>query len=827
MKISKIILFRYRRLSLNNIERLEYTPENNVQVIIGRNMCGKSSLLKELTPLPAELKKEFKDGGYKEIHLHHNSSTYVLLSKLEDGKQTHSFKKDDVELNDGATRKVQLELVKQHFNLTPNIVDILLNKDNFTSMSPLERKRWFSDMSSIDYTYPVSIYNEVKTRHRDILGGIKLSGDNIISIESKLNNEDFINKRLEDKKVLETLKDEVGSLYRNVESSNQDDISSRLKTDMENLNNLVSSLDDKYDISELRRSIEKDKITLEHTLKDIKQTHKELDILEASNKIEEEETLNKDKKELSSKVDDIYKNMITVLDKDSPVINWRNTKDKYIEYSSIYTNVIPLINKLSESDPYKDYDTTDKMFTLLEKERLLNDSIHKLTNLIRLVTNTRDEMLKNMREENKVTCEKCNHTWYPNYNPNAIETYNKRIEISNADLEDSKKKYDYLIKIIELVKNRKETITNILNLLRSSSVLRGISDAMINESNGFLCKTSESILNTFNKYNVLLSSWAPRQEYLDKLDLIENKLKFIEETKKMNISLEQSRYSSLEKKLSELQILSKDISTRITKNISTLRILEKIEDGYNKLKRSIYLFRSNMDKKTIEVRNTHLSELVSSIKEDIRQVDKDIFDFKSGRDRIEKEKDLLTKYKVREKILKILEKELSPSEGLIAKSMNSFLNIFVEEVNEVISNIWTYDLELLPCDIDDENGLDLDYKFKVKINNDEIVDDVNKLSSSAKEIVNLAYRIVFAKYMGLDDIPLYLDEFGSSFDPAHRSKAYETIDKILSSEYGQIFMVCHYETLYSTIRNIDVNILDPNNIETNYVKDKHSMFKIN
>ena len=192
MKICKIILYKYRRLSLNNIERLEYTPENNVQVIIGRNMCGKSSLLKELTPLPAELKKEFKDGGYKEIHIFHNSSNYTLVSKIEDGKQTHSFKRDGIELNDGSTRKVQLELVKQYFNLTPNIVDILLNKDNFTSMSPLERKRWFSEMSSIDYTYPVSVYNEVRTRYRDIVGGIKLSGDNIVSIESKLNNEDLL-----------------------------------------------------------------------------------------------------------------------------------------------------------------------------------------------------------------------------------------------------------------------------------------------------------------------------------------------------------------------------------------------------------------------------------------------------------------------------------------------------------------------------------------------------------------------------------------------------------------------------------------------------------
>ena len=336
MKIDKIILYRYRRLSLNSIERLEYTPENNIQVIIGRNMSGKSSLLKELSPLPPELKKEFKDEGYKEIHISHNNSNYILLSKLENNKQIHSFKKDNVELNDGSTRKVQLELVKQYFNITPAIMDILLNKNNFTSMAPLERKKWFTDMSSIDYTYPISIYNKIKTTHRDILGGIKLSGDNIVSIESKLNNEDFINKRLEDKKVLEILKDEISNLYTNIDNSNQEDIVNRLNTDMNNLNRLLSTLDDKYDLTELRKSIDKDKIELEHISKNIEQTHKEMDILEASNKVEEEDILNKEKHELSIKIDDIFKEMKSMLDRD--ITDFRNTRDMYNEYAELYTN---------------------------------------------------------------------------------------------------------------------------------------------------------------------------------------------------------------------------------------------------------------------------------------------------------------------------------------------------------------------------------------------------------------------------------------------------------------------------------------------------------
>ena len=203
-------------------------------------------------------------------------------------------------------------------------------------------------------------------------------------------------------------------------------------------------------------------------------------------------------------------------------------------------------------------------------------------------------------------------------------------------------------------------------------------------------------------------------------------------------------------------------------------------------------------------------KLVGFIKEEHIELDKKISYNQHYRSKLEENKNLLESYKQKEKLLSILLKELSPTEGLIAKSINSFLKVFTKEMNYVINRIWTYDVEILPPNITND---DLDYKFKVLINEDETVEDVNKLSSSLKEIVDLAFRIVFMKYMKLQDFPLYLDEFGSTFDKAHRTAAYNIIDKVMSSDFIQIFSVCHYSDIYSSIINAEFNVLNSDNTD--------------
>jgi energy-coupling factor transporter ATP-binding protein EcfA2 len=133
MIIRKLILKGYKRLFLNNIDYLEYTPESNIQILLGSNGSGKSSVLNMLNPLPADIKKEFREDGYKYIEITHRNREYIISSNYKD-KNKHSFIVDGLELNTGGTKKVQLDLAYEHFKINPSINNILLGLDSLTTM---------------------------------------------------------------------------------------------------------------------------------------------------------------------------------------------------------------------------------------------------------------------------------------------------------------------------------------------------------------------------------------------------------------------------------------------------------------------------------------------------------------------------------------------------------------------------------------------------------------------------------------------------------------------------------------------------------------------
>ena len=109
MKILELALKGYKRLSLNQIETIQLTPQNKFHWILGTNGSGKSSLMKELTPLAAA-PANYHKGGYKKIVLEHRGDIYKLESNFVGPKNLFTFvvvKGDkEEELNPGHTSTV-------------------------------------------------------------------------------------------------------------------------------------------------------------------------------------------------------------------------------------------------------------------------------------------------------------------------------------------------------------------------------------------------------------------------------------------------------------------------------------------------------------------------------------------------------------------------------------------------------------------------------------------------------------------------------------------------------------------------------------------------
>ena len=81
MRILSLELCGYRRMRLNQVKRFKITLKEAIQLILGTNGSGKSSLMEELSPLPAISNNYTKD-GYKIIELTNNGHQYTLTSKF-------------------------------------------------------------------------------------------------------------------------------------------------------------------------------------------------------------------------------------------------------------------------------------------------------------------------------------------------------------------------------------------------------------------------------------------------------------------------------------------------------------------------------------------------------------------------------------------------------------------------------------------------------------------------------------------------------------------------------------------------------------------------
>lgn len=812
MIIKKLILKGYKRLFLNHIDYLEYAPDKNMQIILGRNMSGKSQTLRQLNPLPANLKQEFYEEGYKHIEIEHNNKYYVLVSGLN-GTNKHSFIVDGKELNDGGTRKVQLELVKDHFLITNEIMDILLNNTKFTSMSLMDRKKWLSELSTIDYTYSIIVFNKLRSRHRDITGGIKLIQEDIIKNENNVLTKEEIDKLKKDKEVLEEFYKHIVSLYTHIEEKIDTNI------DLLSLNNKLESLLS----NNLRGNLELKESEINKLVSEIKTLEEQIPILVKT--IEELENIPeiKDIKELEVKLNE------TILQLESLYkLKKLNIKDELILeyfniYSSIHTEIISILNQMLELERVRLL-PKEEQTKILELETKLETGINTVLKRLELINTELTHLEKHKSDEYLIECPECKHKWHNGFNK---ENYEKLLKDKEEFTNRLKHYEEYKIKNskqVEEIKLKDKLVNDFKELMISKLELKPLWEYIISSFDINKSSTYE-IIEIFNKVNTELNNIK------DVSTLLKNKIEYetiinnYKKNEELGKEKDKEKIKRLVIHLEELTKKKNEHNLKLEEIKKEFDILKQIKETSIKLKESLVKLNKNTKLEVIQIRNQYLTELSNFIKEEIVKIEYLINSQLQNESKLNKDKKLLEEYKQIEKVTSLMIKELSPNEGLIAKSINSFLNVFIQEMNSVINIIWTYDVELITCDITQED--DLDYKFKVKINNDEIIEDISKLSSSMKEIVDLAFRIVFAKYMKLKDVPLYLDEFGATFDSTHRTLAYSVIDKILTSDYPQVFMVCHYESIYGSLSNCDFNVLDTNNIELSKIEEYNKNLILN
>lgn len=816
MKIERIVLTGYRRFRLRQIKKLDYHPAKKTQIILGSNGSGKSSLIEELSPLPINT-KDYEIGGGKEIWISHQGRNYYLASLVtEDGNRFH-FEQDGENLNQGFNITGYRTLVKEHFNYTKEIHQVLTGKVTFHGMSVNDRRNWFMSLSDTNYDYAIRYFKRLKDRIRGLQGALDRSQErHTQEIEKQLTPE----KEIQLKELVSEQKKQLTDLL---------DHKPPRKTD-QNYTRYFQSFDEKIQMHTDRL----DAFLKQHEAIGIPKTLESIQGLR--NGLSEDLSVSRTK--LNAKLEQIAKIQKQLTEIDG--IGQHNLKSVLADIEEHQTKIkqatFSLLSDLTDAfhDPSEALQAlngiNDHLLDLGERFQALSvrqcnrDDYKQLTLRYQSLNLRHRELTEKLNAEivkvkehevkkaaDQVECPQCKTTWVPNYDAKAHAVCSFNVDAYQTELDKLtpiiKSDYDTLQQM-ELIFSLHDEFSILTSRYPSlNAYWSSLAQEKLFELN------PEKIASSLNKIRIHLNSAVQITQSQIVLSEREKLRKLIE-------SYSQADKDKLDKLLEEenesVAYIQKDIK-RCSAELNSI-------DSDIVLKNSIYALYHEYSKLVSQRKEAGKEAILENI---CQAMEETIYHLRlqlSESERRLSQSDLhrsliqtlhveITHLKREITLLKLAEEELSPTSGLIARGMTSFINSFVDVVNEEIERVWLYPLEVCPIDLEGEDLLDLDYKFAVMMNGEKTSGDIADTSSGMKEIINLAFVIASMQFLGLTDYPIFLDEFAVKMDAAHRSSAYRVIEQLIAStQFSQLFLISHYENGYSNLNEADVTVLCASNV---------------
>lgn len=814
MKILSIELQGYIRFEPNHINYLKLTMSEATQLILGSNGSGKSSLIKELTPLPATIADYSKDGNsFKEIIILHKRCKYVLRSQFSPTPK-HFFIKEGEELNLGGTGQVQKDLVFKEFGITSFIHDIFTGKIKFHDMSLAQRREWFSISSKVDYAYAMGVYKSMKEKSRDLQGAMKISQSRLI-LETE---------RLLDPKQEEEMRSQVSALK---------ELETRLLDIRVNVKNTNESYAKLFEISrgliesstkELNSLIKKSQTITLMTYQDIDselvKCRVELHKTEESlNTIEAEmekniKTMKAMRDANANSIDELKQNSISLATRLDNLkaavvlpIHFHSTKEAIGALNSVKDSLIYIFSEVEEHNAIFTRPNHNNVLENLAKSKVSYDGL--LQTERKLLASI--ENYKHAREHNKTECPKCNHTWSRGFDEFKFKEVEESLKDTRSRLELTK----------TTIKELEEISTRIGQYAKFYSEYRTITVSWLSLNPLWDYLNYKELLHKSPRHipNVLeiLSSDLPIHLEIESVEKNLNDIyALINSVGANSVMAANELYTNMEELENKCYLLHKEQNrlTAYIKDINTFKaIVVKTDELKFFLETELKVRGQLINEWGEHEKQNVITQILSIIRNDISSKEKTMLRVDVQRKLVDELTANMIASKDEYDALKRLCDTLSPSEGLIAKGLTSFINKFIIKLNEMIRSIWAYPLEVTLEKDENDDEFNLDYKFGLKVNGKKNASDISKGSSGIVEIIDLAFKIVSMQYQDMLDYPLYFDEFGAHMDMLHRQAAFAVISNLsMSDNFSQIFIISHHENNYGSLKNADVSVLCPLNI---------------
>lgn len=806
-------LVGYDRLMLNGIRNFEMKMVSLMQLILGKNGSGKSSLLWEMFPLPGS-PEHFQKTGKKVFKVIHHGKHFELINDFGASK-VHSFLMDGEDLNPGGTVTVQLSLAKYHFGITPEIRKLLLGKDRFTRMKPLQRKEWFLKLCPSNYDYAIGVFNKLKETLRDISGSIKLDRRNLVAESNKLLGDDEIKKLKDEAEELHALLNHLLEWRKPVETDMDllDMATQELYQEMaavaKSLEQSFSKLDDpnmvestyREKIATLTAEIQQCNAVVNHVGSEIETISKKLDILRKS----EEKTIDSLQAAYTQLVsytcESVEKSMLG-----KPIESPREAAQQFSAIRTTMSEIAATI--LTNKDRiYSSQALSEKKNELSALKVTKASMLEHMSSLTANLTH-----MKKHKDDKDVSCPKCSHSFSLVYDQERVERMESQIDALTLKKTALFENIEQIEKYI-LDCNEYASMFRRYKQLQSSCTLLGDYWVYLDSLN-LIYDNPKELLTYFEKMaqdlELQIRIESSKKEASEINSTLES-LKTVGSTSISELSEEYRAKNSLtEEYVSRLSVLNAQrnhFQIQLNNTILKDQLSQKLKDLLKKGKDAAA-------EKAESIRRQTLINCIRELQSQLATCEHHITESNLQKSLVQNLTDTISKKEKEEAAIKLMIDELSPHGGLIAEGLLGFINNFVEEMNNYIEQVWTYPLTIDSCEIEEGETIDLNYRFPfVMGDHKHPVKDVSEGSTAQMEIFDLAYIATAMRYLGLEDSPLYLDEFSHSFDKEHRTAATMLIKTLVDQQtFPQIFLVSHYLEIYGGVTNVDVVALGTSKI---------------
>lgn len=791
MQILSLDIKNHDRIGMEDKE-ISYAPTNKICLVLGDNGAGKSSFMDLLLPRVVKT-EELNAEGYVVLRLTHAGDEYVIATYKDNNR--YSFLKNKEELNTKSRPSVQALLIKEHINIDGLISDVLKDKLKFTQLPVQKRREVLELLSGNNYT----LINDL---HKNLTK--KLTAANAIS--------DFNAKKLsEATSQMSEIASSMDEVTEDANASEQRITELYKKLDMEHKDVLPAHIQEWLDKGEYLMATH---ARYTKRYKSFVAKHFKVGGVHRAEKfkqlISEQLQVLKGEYESLSKQHRSYIDNLPDIEAFKGLTRLRTTKDdaektkRTLEASSAFDRQYldyPLQElkdfMLSNRDKLHNLSVIDDLHTYyntpypMDEKEIASDK--ELLGRIEEEISILDKALYHLcelRDSGKTTCPKCKHEFAEGYSE---DEHNKKIN-----------RKDELKAEFTVIKARVERAIEIGNRITLSRQAYAEYNRLTNVDDNpslHVIKTAmdERFYEGTKGMDGYISTTLVKIEHAMKYNDVVRKIREVSEQIDTLVQIDMASVSEQKEKIKAIEIAmacnrrtNRDYNALIEVTTTSINQRDALLAIEKEMKHASDTLRELADWREKTLIQQHIRERIK--KEEARYARLKTLSIRAKgiRERLTTATEDLAASEADQRAYKRLADILNPKGKVIARSIRSFINLYIDNMNGVIAGVWKYPLTVskLPDAI-----TQMTYRFAFKANG-KVRKDISLASTATGDVLDIAFKLTAMDCIGMNDAPLLLDEVGNGYDTEHVHKLCEYIVSLSKMSYSNIFIVAHEESTY-------------------------------